>query len=192
MMIMGMHEMAIRKVLKKIHEIHDIDVNQKYGEYLPYSFHLEAVHAQGMLFIDLLNTNEGIPIYPTRIVRVALTGHDLIEDARHTYNDIIELLQNGGFKKSDSIIAADAIFSVTDCKGKSRKERKNEEYYKVLIENELGVFIKLADMAANRLFSKLTNSKQYKMYSMEFPKFRARMEPRHPRFESFFNYIESI
>ena len=37
-------------IIHKIFDIHDIDVNQKYGDNLPYSFHLKAVVAQGKIF----------------------------------------------------------------------------------------------------------------------------------------------
>jgi hypothetical protein len=126
------------------------------------------------------------------ILRFALAGHDLKEDARHTYNDLIALGEELGLSNTAAIVFADIVWSVSDSDGKSRAERKDDLFYEELIANEVGVGIKLADMSANRLFSKLVNSKQYKMYAGEFPKFRSRVEIHHPSYVSFFNYVNDI
>lgn len=182
--------------LKRIYEIHDIDVNQKYGEgnSLPYSFHLKAVVAQGRKFSHLILPK--LTKYPSATAEAvflfSLAGHDLKEDARHTYNDLISLGVQLGLHRSAAVDFADIVWSVSDSDGKNRAQRKDDLFYKELLENEVGVFDKLSDMAANRIYGKLTNSSQYEMYREEFPKFRLRVERHYPDFKPFFDYIANI
>lgn len=189
-------------IIHKIFDIHDIDVNQKYGDNLPYSFHLKAVVAQGKIFLkdwDYLivkysaerNLDE-IPDSSMRreMLEFVLAGHDLIEDARMTYNDVKKMAYRYFYDDSIATLLADIIYDVTDEKGKNREERKNEKFYSALRENKLALFVKLADMAANRMYSKLFNTKQYEMYKGEFENFKEKTWT--PELGSMFNYIENI
>ena len=189
-----MNQLDINKGLKRIYEIHDIDVNQRYGDYLPYSFHLECVVAQGMKFKDLILPH--LSMFPAStalaILSFALAGHDLKEDARHTYNDLIALGEELGLHRAEAVVFADIVWSVSDSDGKTRAERKDDLFYAELITNAVGVGVKLADMSANRLFSKLTVSNQYNMYVGEFGNFRRKVEHFHGEYVSFFDYIEAI
>lgn len=163
---------------------HDNYCNQKYGNYnLPYSFHLECVLQQSLLFKDLLKDDED------RVVYFAALLHDGIEDARLTYNDIVEVVTeyvNKGF----AVRVADIIYAVTDEKGKNRAERKNDKYYKELSENKLAVFVKLSDIAANTLYSKLTGSSMYKKYKSEFGGFKEKCFIE--EYSPFFDYVEGL
>ncbi len=85
---------------------------------------------------------------------------------------------------------ADIVYAVSDEKGKNRAERKNEKYYKELKENKLAVFVKLADLSANTLYSKLTGSSMYEKYKKELPKFREQVYIE--EYKDFFNYLENI
>jgi len=180
-----------------IYNRHDIDCNQKYGGNLPYSFHLKAVEAQGEKFIHLVraghvfNTENQFSkgVMYEEIVKLALSAHDLIEDGRLSYNDIKEMASNLGNSVAGEMVA-DIVYCCTDEKGKTRAERKNEKYYKELSENKLAVFVKLADLSANTLFSKLTGSSMYEKYKSEFPKFKDKVYV--PEYEEFFNYLENI
>lgn len=164
---------------------HDVYCNQKYGEDLPYSFHLQCVVEQGKKFKHLLNKFEWEDsVYP------ALLSHDTLEgDARMTYNDLVEVLQEYSYHDIPYGIA-NIVYAVTDEKGKTRAERKNDKYYRELKENKLAVFVKLADLSANTLFSKLTGSSMYKSYKSEFPKFKEKVYIE--EYEEFFNYLENL
>ena len=87
-------------------------------------------------------------------------------------------------------MVADIIHAVTDEKGKSRAERKNDKYYKELRENKLAVFVKLADLSANTLYSKLTNSSMYNKYKSEFKGFKEKVYIE--EYKEFFDYIENL
>lgn len=179
-----------------IYHQHDVVVNQKYGGYLPYSFHLKAVEAQGEKFIYLIGDGDisnpdnyrstNVPIKD--IVRYALIAHDSIEDARLTYNNVLDLSIEGNYYASKMI--ADIVYCVTDEKGRNRKERKNDKYYAELRANKLAIFVKLADLAANTLFSKLTGSSMYEKYKTEFPHFKDELYCE--ELKEFFDYVENL
>lgn len=165
---------------------HDVEVNQKYGKDLPYSSHLHFVEQQGLKFIHLLPDAES-----KELVLCALIGHDLIEDARLTYNDVKDAVRYQiGATPSYSEAVADIIYCVTDEKGKNRKERKSDKFYIELKANELAVFVKLCDMAANILYGKLTGSKMYDMYKRDFPAIKDRLYI--PEYDELFTYIENL
>jgi len=166
-----------------IFDRHDNYCNQKYSNTLPYSFHLDCVVAQGRKFEHLIEDYWDDFIYP------ALLSHDTLEgDARMTYNDLVGVLKRHKYSHPTQI--ADIVYCVTDEKGKNRAERKNEKYYKELSENKLAVFVKLADLSANTIYSKLTGSSMYEKYLKEFPKFKEKVYVE--EYEEFFNYVENL
>lgn len=188
--------------MKEIEEIvyhqHDVICNQKYGDNLPYSFHLKAVESQGEKFMHLIEMQainnadnyKSVPISSRNIVRTALLMHDTLEDSRLSYNDILKLANQEFGNYTASQMVADIVYCVTDEKGKNRAERKNEKYYKELSENKLAVFVKLADLSANTIYSKLTGSSMYEKYKLEYPKFKEKVYVE--EYEEFFNYVESL
>lgn len=134
---------------------HDVECNQKYAKVLPYSMHLHYVEQQARRF------NYLIPGDKLFLVKAACYGHDLIEDARVTYNDIKQI-------RNEEL--AEIIFLCTEMRGRNREERKNEEFYTQLVKNELAVFVKLCDIIANIKYSILENSSMYDKYKAEWPK----------------------
>ena len=182
----------MKKFRDFIYNQHDVVCNQKYANVLPYSFHLGSVEAQFNKFERLLpcdlainnNTND-------TFFRAACIAHDAIEDARLTHADIVEAVRKylgGSF--TDCLMVADIVFCVTDEKGKIRGERKNDKYYAELKKNKYAIFIKLADLAANTLFSKLTGSSMYDKYKKEWPDFKEKLYVE--EYEEFFNYVENL
>lgn len=188
----------MKNLIETIYNQHDIVCNQKYGDNLPYSFHLKAVEAQGEKFIHLIEMEainnsanyKSVPISSRNIVRTALLMHDTLEDSRLSYNDVLNLTNQEFGNYTASEMVADIVYCVTDEKGKNRAERKNEKYYEELSKNKLAVFVKLADLSANTLYSKLTNSSMYDKYKKEFPKFKERLFIE--KYTEFFNYVESL
>lgn len=146
--------------LEIIYKRHDIDVNQQYGDNLPYSFHLKMVKAVGERFIYLL------PESVRDDVRLALAGHDLIEDARWTYNDVVKL-----FNKR----VGDIIYACTDLRGHTRGERHGPEFIETLKGERLGVYVKVCDMIANSTYSRVMGSSMFKKYQNDLPKFKAEL-----------------
>ncbi len=181
-----------------IYKIHDQDCNQKYGDNLPYSFHLKCVEAQGDKFKYLIehfeygnqNNRFASGFTSHELIQLALTSHDIIEDGRLTYNDVKDLGKEYLHNSIGGEMLADIVYYVTDEKGKNRGERKNEKYYKELKENKLAVFVKLSDLSANTLYSKLMGSSMYDKYKKEFPKFKEMVYLE--EYKDFFDYLENI
>lgn len=146
--------MTTKQLLQTIYDRHDIYCNQKYDGVYPYSLHLKAVVAQAHRYKDLIHEGLRESIY------IAAAGHDLIEDARLTYNDVVQTY--GKFE-------ADIIYACTELRGHDRSERHGEEFFLILVENRFAIFVKLCDIMANALFSRLTNSSMFEKYGKEFP-----------------------
>lgn len=136
-----------------IYDRHDIYCNQKYNGY-PYSLHLKAVVAQAYKYRHLLEERFREMAY------LAAAGHDLIEDARITYNDVRDLYGGG---------VAQIIYACTELRGRDRHERHGKEYMELLASDRVAVYVKLCDITANVIFSMLTNSGMYAKYHAEFP-----------------------
>lgn len=149
-------------ILEKMYHQHDVICNQKYGDNLPYSFHLKAVVAQverykNCFYNPILTTFEQNWLFEQ--ARRGAAGHDLIEDARLTFNDI---------KAVYGIDIANIIYACTETKGHDRKERHSQEFFNTLKENRIAVFVKLCDVMANVLYSMLMHSSMYVKYQSEF------------------------
>lgn len=182
----------MKKFREFIYNQHDVVCNQKYGDGLPYSTHLKFVEAQFEKFEYLLpsdfainsNTND-------TFFRAACIAHDVIEDARLTYNDIKQAVAkylDGSY--TDCLMVADIVYCLTDEKGKNRMERKNDKYYSELKKNKYAIFVKLADISANTLYSKLTGSSMYDKYKKEFPLFKDKVYVE--EYKEFFEYVSNL
>lgn len=158
------------------YDLHDNVCNQKYNKYLPYSFHLDMVEQQALKFKYLLKSEDDF-----ELVLAGCIGHDSIEDARITYNDI---------KDQFTVELADIIYLCTEEKGKNRAERKNNKFYSELKTNRLAVFVKLCDIMANVKFSLLSNSTMYDKAKYEFPKIKEYLYSE--EFKDMFEYLEAI
>lgn len=162
---------------------HDIECNQKYDGNMLYSKHLEFVWAHAERFNHLLAYN-WLDIGSNTVldcVEMACYGHDLIEDARVTYNDIVE--RAGKY-------VADLIYCCTEEKGKNREERHADKYYKELAENDTAVFIKLCDIMANVTFSILTKSSMYEKHKAENQKTLLYLY--RDRYKPMFDYLNKL
>lgn len=170
-------------LLEKIYDIHDVECNQKYDKILPYSFHLKAVVAQANKYDYLLhNIDETYNKFGTvqntlDAIHVSAAGHDLIEDARMSYNDVNNLVKDvyketrpGYYIYQNHVV--DIIYACTEEKGKNRFERHSQKFFDDLKVNRLAVFIKLCDIMANVLYSMLKNSSMYEKYKEEFPRLK--------------------
>lgn len=144
------------------------NTNHMYDGYIPYEYHLKMVNKVGNDFKHLLDerefyTGEEIvnPVSQVSLrgaCMLATWGHDLIEDTRVSYNDVKDHLGQE---------VADIIYAVTNEKGKNRKERANEKYYKGIRVTPGAVFVKLCDRIANVQYSKMTGSRMFEMYKKE-------------------------
>lgn len=144
--------------------------NHYYSDYLPYEFHLRMVYQVGLKYKDFLDDTKDYftgepyrgPMQDQVTMRqaclAACWGHDLIEDCRVSYNDVVNHL---------GLEAADIIYALTNEKGKSRKERANLKYYEGIRNTPGAVFVKLCDRIANVQYSKMSGSRMFEMYKKE-------------------------
>jgi len=168
----------IQAVKEFFFNLHDVECNQKYNKDLPYSFHLEMVGKQAKKFEKLIYVDN--PFHD--ITWIGIYGHDSIEDARLTYNDI---------KEKFGLEAAEVIYLCTENKGRTRAERKNNAWYEELKTNEIAVFVKLCDIIANVKFSLLTNSSMFKKYKVEYEE-KVKPHLYSNQYKDMFDYLDKI
>lgn len=170
---------------------HDIVCNQKYDKTLLYSFHLKLVADQVDKFRTLLSEQD------FKLAKMGAYGHDLIEDARITYNDIKDFWHQqplwNGRSISDNIQIpelADIIYACTELRGKNRSERHGPEYIQGLKDCRLGLFVKLCDIIANVGYGLMTNSSMYEKYQKEFSHLKSELYT--DEFKSIWDYLEKL
>lgn len=128
--------------------------NHLYDGYLPYEFHLRLAAKVARDFLHLLTRGA----YETQYVMGAVWSHDVIEDARMSYNDV---------KNEIGWEAADIVYAVTNEKGKNRAERANPLYYQGIVATPYATFVKLSDRTANAMYGKMFGSRMHTMYARE-------------------------
>lgn len=177
------NQTTIDKIIDAIYYRHDVYCNQKYDEHLNYSYHLKAVvniankYLNNITNIDKYDSEFNIK----QIIVVAAAAHDIIEDARMTYNDVVKFITK--YLCEDENIdkeicnkfatnVADIVYAVTDEKGKNRSERHNYYYWKLLLQTKYASFIKICDRFANFKYSINTNNnKMVNVYITELRQF---------------------
>ena len=169
------------------------NTNHFYDGNLPYVFHLQMVvneviahlpKADDNCFADILKYDFGSASISRAELIMAAYGHDLIEDARMTYNDVL--------KASKSTIGADIIYACTNEKGRNRAERANDKYYQCIRETAGASFIKFCDRIANVRFGKMMGSQQFEMYRKENPHFMYNVERLEIRQFGLIETLESL
>ena len=118
----------------------------------PYAYHLSMVANVATNYAYLL------PPEDLETVIAACWCHDVIEDARQTYNDV---------KAATSEAVAEIVFALTNEKGRTRKERANRKYYQGIIHTAYAPFVKLCDRIANVEYSTSMQSPMAKKYKEE-------------------------
>lgn len=151
------------------------NTNHFYDTYLPYEFHLRMVAQVCEDFIHLPPNRWGT-------LRMACWGHDLIEDARVSYNDC---------KKALGEDVADIVYAVTNEKGRTRDERANDKYYQGIVETPGAIFVKLCDRIANVQYSSLTKSRMLELYRDENGYFEYKLQV-DDRYEPMFEYLRKL
>lgn len=151
---------SITKFVEWCKEQHDVVCNQKYDG-MPYSKHLEFVAAQAETFNNVRRLLLGDDTYD--VIQMCCYGHDLIEDARVSYNDICK-----NCPTSEHEEVAEIIFLLTENKGRTRKERHNDSYWQNIAENKAATFVKICDFTANVKYGMLTHSRMLPVYMIEF------------------------
>ncbi|MEM7658224.1 MAG: phosphohydrolase [Bacteroidota bacterium] len=104
-----------------------------------------------------------LPAETQEIILAACWCHDLIEDARETYNDVKKVLGEP---------VAELVYALTNEKGRTRAERANEKYYAGIRSTPYATLIKVCDRIANVRHSKAKGSRMFQVYGMEYVGFK--------------------
>ena len=166
----------VTKSMQYALKCHD-DTNHKYDGH-PYSNHLQMVYDYGCKYQHLiLNRDVDAPL-------AACWTHDVIEDARQTYNDV---------KGACGIQVAEITYALTNEKGKNRSERANDKYYRGICDISGALFVKLCDRLANINYSKISGSTMLDRYRKEHSNFKNKLYDLHfhPMFEEMENLLKS-
>ena len=107
--------------------------------------------------------------------------HDIIEDARLTYNDVKDLFGED---------VAKGAFACTELRGQNRAERHGPEYYALLKLDKVWTFCKLCDIHGNVAFGKMTGSSMFAKYKKEYYS-KVKPELFIPEFKDMFHSFEN-
>ena len=151
-----------------------LKVNHKYDS-KPYTFHLNMVYEVAHRFSYLIAEEDLQNVY------CGCWVHDIIEDARETYNDVLQ---------NTNKTVAELAFALTNEKGRTRSERANKVYYKGIRETPNATFVKLCDRIANITYSKNSSSRMLKKYKQENPDFIKKLYE--PKLQDMITHIDSL
>lgn len=152
-------------------------VNHRYDQH-PYGVHLDMASDALEDFMPGERMDKEV-----EISRLAVRIHDIIEDARLTYNDIAKLFGHD---------VAEVVFLVSNNRGRNRKERANDEYYSLIRVNNMATAAKLADRIGNMRYGYTKrDSGPLKMYIKEMPAFRDALY-RSGRFEKAWDILNAL
>ena len=164
------------RIRQSAHELHD-SVNQIYGDAHPYGFHLDMVvgHVCNYGHIVCNDENDVMPLI------FGSYYHDSIEDARLTYNDVMNIARTM-LTEEQAIKATEIVYALTNDKGRTRSERAGEQYYKGIRQTPYAPFVKLCDRLANISYScngedGATNRRMKAIYKQELPHFLEAIDP---------------
>lgn len=143
---------AISLIAQEAARVHE-NVNQTYDKTLPYAFHLRMAASYVTRFGHLiLKTEDHLDT-----LYAAIYFHDALEDARLSYNDlkkIFERLNTLGCNIQTEI-AVEAVYALTNDKGRTRSERAGENYYQGIRATPYAPFLKMCDRLANIRYATL-------------------------------------
>ena len=169
-------ETEIERIAQSAAELHR-SVAQTYGGYLPYEFHLRLTAAHVTRFGHLA----GIAPDELQTVYAAAYFHDSLEDARLSYNDLKRRLEGLNAQGCSIHVeeAAEAVYALTNEKGRTREERANAHYYAGIRETRFAPFLKMCDRLANLRASTLYGIRQRMadVYQREMPHFLESIGP---------------
>ena len=133
----------IEQIRLAAHELHQ-NVNQVYGDDLPYGFHLDMV-VEGVIcygHLVCMREEDVVPMF------FGAYYHDSIEDARQSYNDVMRTAKKW-MTEEQALMATEIVYALTNDKGRTRAERAGEKYYQGIRETPYAPFVKICDRLAN-------------------------------------------
>lgn len=149
------------KIKAAAYEIH-AEVNQMYDN-CPYGYHLDMVADFVRKYVSEDNIDYMGIIFGAYF-------HDTIEDARLTYNNVMELAKMY-LDDDDALIGTEIAYALTNEKGRTRDERANDKYYNDICNTPYAPLVKMADRMANMSYSIEKGSRMADVYRKELPHF---------------------
>lgn len=171
------HAAWIHALEKAAFSLHD-RVNQKYDRHLPYGFHLKQAASYVSRYGHLV-AEKTSDIW---ILYAAAYLHDTLEDTRMSYHDLERFLHDF-LRENEPLPAGDLseierqvpeiVYALTNEKGRNRRERADERYYRGIRETRFASFIKMCDRLANMSYSAmfLFTNRMFGVYRQEYPDF---------------------
>lgn len=187
------HIDAIERIGQRAAHLH-ASVAQTYGGYLPYAFHLNLTASYVTRFAHLLPDLQPRDI---QTLYAAAYYHDSIEDARLTYNDVVHEMQalvDAGCD-IDTLTATEAVYALTNDKGRTRAERAGEAYYAGIRATRFAPFLKMCDRLANVRYTTLygLSNRMHRVYTEELPHFLESIGPVPPQMvEQLKTYLHDV
>lgn len=170
------HEGNIKHIYSHAAQVHE-NVNQTYGDGLPYAFHLKLAASFVTRFGHLVLQDES----EIETIYAAAYFHDAIEDARLTYNDLVKTFNRLNTEGCciNTSVAAEAVYALTNDKGRTRAERASEKYYEGIRNTRYAAFLKMCDRLANLRYSTLfgIQSRMAQVYQKEHNHFLEAIGP---------------
>jgi (p)ppGpp synthase/HD superfamily hydrolase len=158
-------------------------INDTYDR-LPYWFHLNSTVGEIRQFKSIGEEIAASCGLTFAHLECGGYGHDLLENCPSivTYTQIKSM--------TDSHVA-DICYACTPLRGKNRKEKYGDEFYRVLRETPGASFVKAADTLANIRLSMYTRNKEkLKMYRKEHDSYEARIGD--PRLSLMFDKMKQL
>jgi len=149
-------------------------VNHQYNG-RDYDYHLKMVYQKAIDFSYLLKEDDKLNVY------CGCWVHDLIEDTRESYNDVLEQTNR---------TIAELSYALTNEKGKTRGQRGSDKYYEDMKCVPNAVFIKLCDRIANVSYSRLNGSKMLSIYKDENNNFVKKLY--REELKDMFDYLKTL
>lgn len=166
----------IEQIRDSAHQIHN-NVNQIYGDNLPYGFHLD------MVVNGIRNYGHLVCAREEDVLPLFFGGyfHDSIEDARLTYNDVMNIARTM-LTEEQALMGTEIAYALTNDKGRTRTERAGDRYYQGIRQTPYAPFVKLCDRLANVSFScsgmNPDSLRMKKIYKNEMGHFLACIDPK--------------
>lgn len=166
----------IEQIRDSAHQIHN-NVNQIYGDDLPYGFHLD------MVVNGIRNYGHLVCAREEDLLPLFFGGyfHDSIEDARLTYNDVMNIARTM-LTEEQALMGTEIAYALTNDKGRTRTERAGDRYYQGIRQTPYAPFVKLCDRLANVSFScsgmNPDSLRMKKIYKNEMGHFLACIDPK--------------
>lgn len=150
--------------------------NQTYDDGTYFENHILVVFYFGLKFIHLIPEDKQVAVL------CGLLCHDVIEDCRVTFNELVKVI---------GLTGAMISYACTNNRGKTREERANDEYYRGINNTPFAEYVKVCDRLGNTSSSVATGHGMAKKYAKEFGHFRAKVQ-RDLEFSEMWHHLKHL